>query len=628
MNNTSEKHPLSGSVLPGPKFSAEPSRVPFIGGGKSAFTIASSYDPLNLSSLRLSRTLPRDPLEGTPCSPNTSWAGSLIRTSAERTRERHSSSPAVDARYLSVFLDTNSVSIKNYIKDGNIAYFTNVGVSEEYRRTDNYKGGLHLIMRALGKSYSLDRVSVLSSEIDISDFKTPALDESSHVFGRLVDHQFIKNISLDGDPKDVSALKKNLDLVYKLLSGIAYVRLYSDESMATHHQVKAAYIRERFATFPESIINGIDRLMNVTDTNTNTWAVEIKAFMTLLMGSPKEVQCWIKPLNALLQQLSMLDSKRFYEKNQDKIDQQYHVEESSVSIFYWVSRMMYREGLLQTKMKSSAINSTSSPSSKVDHSFLQGTKNLGDMPDHVCSALNTFFDFIYDDFKSKTTLKKPSKHAFKVMLIGVMDDLYTQYTRERAWYADPKDIYDAEQNAMQERFAGTGYSSEYLRISTQRYMENNKAVGQLIDDKFDVNDFALCLDAISNGMPILTHNVKMKEQVWGNLARALILGRDVQFIIIGHLLQDADRPSIEDITAFDVDRYCDKYLDTRHLWTMSDHRVAGELYEDLRALPGVLYIPAPVSPRAPISSSGNASRAVTPSAAPDCVDKTSILSMI
>ena len=158
-----------------------------IGGGKSAFT------PVTSGTFKLPHNdLHGHFLDGTPGSLNASFEAEVLRTSAERTAERHSCSPHIDARYLSVFLDTNSLSISNKVKDRNIAFYTNVGVSEEYRRTDNYKGGLHLIMRALGKSYSLDKVSVLPSEINISDFKAPALDEDSHVFGRLVDRSLFK----------------------------------------------------------------------------------------------------------------------------------------------------------------------------------------------------------------------------------------------------------------------------------------------------------------------------------------------------------------------------------------------------------------------------------------------------
>ena len=127
-------------------------------------------------------------------------------------------------------------------------------------------------------------------------------------------------------------------------------------------------------------------------------------------------------------------------------------------------------------------------------------------------------------------------------------------------------------------------------------MANNKAMGQLIDEKFDVNDFALCLDAISKGMPILTYNAKMQEQVWGNLARALILGRDVQFIVVDHLLEYAKKPSINNITKSDLMGYCDKYLDTRHLWSVTNHQAASSLYSDLSAIRDPVYLPSP-SPR-------------------------------
>jgi hypothetical protein len=89
----------------------------------------------------------------------------------------------------------------------------------------------------------------------------------------------------------------------------------------------------------------------------------------------------------------------------------------------------------------------------------------------------------------------------------------------------------------------------------------------------------------------------MQEQVWGNLARALIIGRDVQFIVVDRLLENAQKDSIEEITVMDLTHYCEKYLDTRHLWSLTNYQGANKLFPlGLQDVDEPLFMPNP-SPR-------------------------------
>jgi hypothetical protein len=515
-----------------------------------------------------------------------------LLTSQERAYSRHGCSPSFDARYLNILLDTNTMRIPNLIQHRGLSFYTNQGAAEEYERSGNYKGGLHLIMRSLASVFTLSGVSVLPSIIDISDFKTPALDYESHAFSLLLDRRVISNIQLYGNPVAVSEMKKNLYFVYSLFSGIAYIRLYADDGAHPHHQAKARLIQEYLKKLPQDIRSAIDVLMNIRHRKVRVEDIQksMQALMLAFMNNKK----WVDVINNLLSDLYTLDSKVFYEKNASIIDSQYQIETDSVSVFYWISRMMRREILLKTNHGKAKAGKKLS--AEVINGFhkLEKTRYLCNMPIHVFVALNSFFDYIYCCADS-TTL--PNKVTFKQRLFEILDTLYSSYTEEKVWYADPSSICELEQTSLSPLLADMGYSLEALRASTQQYLINNKAMGQLIDDKFDVNDFALCLDAIHTGMPILTRNVDMQEQVWGNLARALIIGRDVQFIVVDRLLENAQKDSIEEITVMDLTHYCEKYLDTRHLWSLTNYQGANKLFPlGLQDVDEPLFMPNP-SPR-------------------------------
>lgn len=493
---------------------------------------------------------------------------------------------------LPLIIDSSGYYIMDKSKEGGISAFldtiTPLAAQEtmlETTRQMNYKGGINVLVELEditgpdGSQTSktekiadnVEKYRVLPSNIRLTPVSTYSLP-TNHEFSI-----FFRNSHLMLEYPGIQKL-----CFSSIVNAIGFYKIYKG---STDYAKKLELIEELIGRL---ISIGFDfpPVDTITSENLKGFLDSLKTFCDEHY-SFEYVDKYVKEFK---ENLVQLDTRSFLEVNSGLIRDTLGSYTNELSPFYYFYRMgVLSDNIHQQEISSPTLNKA-------------GFKREGKANKQISDSFVAFLNLIINRMPQKLSVKEVKQNVR-----DNIKELYDKYSAvdslANAILSDTeKDLFSLEKsedfqrllselkNAESEFLKKIGFEHVTVNDTLDIFKDNilngsDNISDSIIDKKFDGNDFAICWDAVTNGLPVLTQNADMLTQIRLNLGRSFLLGRDVQIIIIDDLVKyfTIEKKfagfSAADITVKHIWLYCREKLDMNKMWGMTSSK-ASKAFEE------------------------------------------------
>ena len=519
-------------------------------------------------------------IDNLPCvSPPRSKTATSVNTD-ERLFKRMSGTRFPASAGVKVNIDTNLL-VDTVDSNPNFGIICSQYVLDEAFKVKNFKGGINIVASKKINNTTVDKgaISLVDSSINLESIETdvwqdseagvPAAERSTFNLGYLLN----SNIYLTGRSK----IEK--EVINFLFRSISYL-IINKNSATESHKDKIKVLQEFIIFFKSA--DGFDSSIidKLLSDNLNIISSDIELLITkiFLLGESSLLRI-SDAINTVKIKLTKIDHSYFINDNAAELRANCTELENDFSVFYFLYRMEYYSNYEKASiMKSPDLKLPKLSSSTSPEKFKEIASCL--KLAGVKCAYEDFMTFLFPKCGIAVT-----KGEFKKSLSDMYDELKYSY----ALYDNNCKIKNIkythkglkEKSIATEKETIRKHMRKYFSINEIQshfldYIFNENNSDKLIDGAFDANDFAICWDSIKMGVPLFTCNIQMQKQVWGNLARAYLLGRDLQIITPNEieLYYRLNRNEIEGgvagINASHIHRYCSEHRNMSKLWGWSN----------------------------------------------------------